>query len=533
MRLSIPVEPGRAALLTGLSLLCLVLSSCESIEEGTASTSAEGKSREVASSPPAPQESPEQEEKSVLPEIPDDLPEVDVSMLIHERNGIQQNLAAMGDMMRSIESEFGKKLLPADDPRRRDPLFARFYSGHRRIHELYQNVELDPRDHLELCNHLQRLGLYFNELATEHCAKFLASEESEEDPVIASRALGVLASLHVKAQRYRSAERSYRQYIERECSLERSNDQLERLPGECRSLLTQNLPFVLHRLKDTEAMELLLEELWAYGFDQPQDTNTLRGYLIQDLWETGNLESLDRITKEVLQMKVWKKRGAETSSRGLVVPALSARSRLLLLRDGCFKARAAYLDYEFEHGEIDPEWRQSNITAPSALMCRPAPPLGQLEWVNGRAPRIVPGAPVPGQVVLLHFIDSSFPLSMTTIQPVHELAERFPEKLQVITLLRRSAKFFNPKTLETSEELDAPAYEKLVEDYAKDAGLSQALATRGVGRAFLDYRVAFYPTLVLLDTSGQVVAYSPGLPLDKGWATLVEKLTETAEAAGE
>ncbi len=512
-----------------MGVIIIVLNSCQTAGEGTVVTSSPEPTanEKQATAPEGKKKTQGNKKKSIIPEVPKDVPPVDVSMYVNENNTISENMAAIGDVMRAIEGEFGARLPPEDDPRRKHPLFARFYSTRNKIYELYSEGEFTLDQHMELCNNLQRFGLFFNELATQHCELFIAHEESEKDRQTKTNAIGVLASLHLKAQRYKDAAEIYRQYIDRECSLERQNEQLERLPPECRKLITYNLPFVLHRMKDTDAMEQLLEEVWAYGYEKPQDTFYLRSYLLQDLWSTGNLDSIDRLTKEILKLKIWGKNKAPSNNEGLVAAALSARARLLYLRKGCYKARSVYLDYEFDNGEIKPEWHQDNIKIPVAALCQKAPAVNIKEWVNNKKPQVLPGKPKLDLPILLHMVDAQFPASLVTLKFINTLAKDFEGKAQVISLVKPSNKFFNSVTMKNEEDLDAEGFKKALMAFCKDADITQPISASEVEPVLKGYLATqFFPTIVLIDKENTIVAYSAGLPYDEGWKVLLESMTK-------
>ena len=204
-----------------------------------------------------------------------------------------------------------------------------------------------------------------------------------------------------------------------------------------------------------------------------------------------------------------------------MAPAISARSRALLLQKSCFSARQVYLDYDFDHSNIDSTWRRDNVLAPSRLLCRPAPKLTVSNWSGGKTP-----ASAAGKLTLIHFVDAKIRGSLEGLVKLKGIAERHRQQVQVIALVVVGERIYPPGATVPKRGLEPDAFKKEFDALSADQELEFPVGYLSgtddpVATLFLVQR---FPTTILIGKDGTLLAYHPLVSLDAGWETLVEEL---------
>lgn len=539
----------RSAATAGLALLLLALiawplSGCRSAKPAPDATGSQDTETAPESTPPAgsatktepppPEESaPAGEEPTTTGPAgqppgppPEAVSPVDASDVIRDDWTVRQNLAAMQAMRQRVLEKYSTLDFPPGDSRREsDETVRKLLAAQRRLIDLYLDKELQPEEHYMLCKELSRYGAAFQDATAIHCEAYLATQPADGSSPNYRIALVTAIEAHFQAGNDERAEAACRKYLETFCNLEKDAGAARTQPG-CRKILTHYLPNIYHRTGDVDALERVRDECWAYRFERAHDLLTINGFLLQDLWKNGNLARLEKIAREIVSKNVWSENTSRTE-QDLVAPALSSLSRIQLL-ENCYAARQVYLDYDFDYPDIEQTWRQDNIRAPTTLLCREAPPLDVEKWIPGDAPAVQPGRASGGKFILLHFVDAASPAAMNTLAEVDMLARENPEKLQVIGLVPRSDRLFDPGRKSTLSDLDADRFQAGVARVARDLDLSFPLAfTPGgaVDTNLTAYRVQRFPTMVLVGPDGTVVAYHTLPTVDAGWTYLIEELS--------
>jgi hypothetical protein len=395
----------------------------------------------------------------------------------------------------------------------------------------YAGKPLAPAEHLALCNTLAAIHDQFREEAVFHCEAFLASPPAAAAPSKDhALALSVLGVAQLDLKRFDRAARAFEAYLERYGAPDASAAyKLDAMANDilCRRILTHYLPEAYHRLGDAMALRGLAKACASRGIADPRDLRLLRGYLLSACWRDPDAGALKAQIEEILALPAWK--GSSEPQRDLIAQALSSKSRLEICEGDLYGPRQVYMDYAWNHDQVEAAWRVAHLESPVELLLDPASRLAVPSWHGHRAPAVLPGIekPATSKVILLSFFAPTSEIIEEFLPALNELARRQSERLQVIGLVPPARSAYSVEKKETLVNLPPEGFRAEAERYLEAAALQYAVGflAAGLGESTCAaYRIQRLPTLVLIDRENRIVAYQALDVVDGGWEKAVEAL---------
>jgi len=400
----------------------------------------------------------------------------------------------------------------------------KFEEAVRQIVKLYDSKKLAQEDHLLLCTTLpsllgaaQSVEEESPDAIAKHCDAYIENLPDNQLRTVEFRsAVFAGGKSHIKAGNYAAAEVLYRDFLDIFCSVEEDPSNARKTPG-CRQVLTQFLPQIYHENGDVGLLLALLDECSLFQIERDSDLRGIRRYLLTDLWKIGRIDAIEDVSKTVLDLNVWGE--FSNPSRELIPLALSARSRALMAKGKCYAARQVYLDYDFYNSNIDAPWRNDHISVPSRILCRPAPAVRTAtNWVTA--------APVlkKGKSTLLHFMSMDSARSANHLTRASEIAGRI-EHADVVSLIPNGSRLYDTVSGKILSGLTPSAFAEKVTAIAESKAQAIGILHGGQSDIMIQsYGIRQFPTLVLIDPDGTVVAYDTSGELDASWEVLAKSL---------